>query len=145
LNYLIQGRPQEKTTRFEPHEELMAIEHIQSLSTIMSYEWLREAELSLEVAWITFPSTILLCQVRGSARRVHYNLFVGINIISKGLARTLYPNISLTPSQKLLQGPSRFILESHGILRVVPIRIKNFVICLDFHIFEIPEIPLLIG
>jgi hypothetical protein len=73
LNYPIQVRLQEKTTPFEPHKESMTIEYIQSLSAIMSYEWLREAELSLEVAWITFPSTILLCQVRGSARRVHYN------------------------------------------------------------------------
>jgi len=51
----------------------------------------------------------------------------------------------LTPSQKLLQGPLGFILESHGVLRIVPIRILNFEISLDFHIFEIPEIPLLIG
>jgi hypothetical protein len=138
-------RSREKTTPFEPHEESMAIEHIQSLSAIMSYEWLREAELSPEVTRITFPSTILLCQVRGSTRRVHYNPFVRINIILEELARTLYPNTSLTPSQKLLQGPSGFILESHGVLRTIPVRIKNSGICLDFHIFDIPEISLLIG
>ena len=63
LNYLIQVRPQEKTTPIEPHEKLMAIEHIQSPSAIMSYEWLREAKLSLEIARITFPSTILLCTI----------------------------------------------------------------------------------
>jgi len=53
--------------------------------------------------------------------------------------------MSLTPSQRLLQGPSGFILESHEVLRTIPIRIKNFGICLDFHIFKILEIPLLIG
>ena len=106
LKYLVQVRPQEKTTHIEPHEDLMDIEHIQSLSAIMSYEWLTEAELSPEVAWITFPSTILLCQVRGSVRRVHYNLSIGLNIISKEIVRTLYPDMSLTLSQKLLQGPS---------------------------------------
>jgi len=74
-------RPQEQTTPIEPHEKLMAIEHIQSLLAIMSYEWLREAELSLKVAWITFPSTILLCQIRGSTRRLDYNISIGINII----------------------------------------------------------------
>jgi len=36
MNYLIQVRPQEKTTPFEPHEESSAIEHIQSLSAFMS-------------------------------------------------------------------------------------------------------------
>jgi hypothetical protein len=110
----------------------MAIVHIQSLSAIMSYEWLREAELSPEVTQITFPSTILLCQVRGSAKRVHYNPSVGINIISEELARTLYPNTPLTPSQKLLQGPSGFILKSHGVLRTVLVRIQNSRICLVF-------------
>jgi hypothetical protein len=80
-----------------------------------------------------------------SARRVHYNPSVGINIILEELARTLYLDTSLTPSQKLLQGPSGFILESHRVLRTVPVRIKNSGICLDFHIFDIPEIPLLIG
>ena len=111
----------------------------------MSYEWLREAELSPEVARIISPSTILLCQVRGSAMKIHYNPSVGINFISKALADTLYPDTSLTPSQKLLQSPSGFILECHGVLRTVPVTINNSGICLDFHIFDISEIPLLIG
>jgi hypothetical protein len=83
---------------------MVGIEHIKSLSAIMSYEWLTDAELSPEVARIISPSTILLCQIRGSAREVHYNPLVGINIISKELADTLYPDTSLTPSQKLLHG-----------------------------------------
>jgi hypothetical protein len=53
-NYPIQVRPQAKTTPFEPHEESMAIEHIQSLLAIMSYEWLTQVELSPEVTRITF-------------------------------------------------------------------------------------------
>ena len=98
-----------------------------------------------EVARIITPSTILLCQIRGSARKVHYNPYVGINVISKELADTLYPNESITPSQKLLQSPSGLFLQSHGVLRVVSVRIKDSEICLYFHIFDIPEIPLLIG
>jgi hypothetical protein len=111
----------------------------------MSYEWLREAELSPEVARIISPSTIFLCQVRGSAMKIHYNPSVGINFISKTLAETLCPDTSLTSSQKLLQNPSGFNLESHGVLRIVPVTINNIGICLDFHIFDILEIPLLIG
>ena len=111
----------------------------------MSYEWLREAELSPKVARIISPSTILLCQVRGSAIKIHYNPFIEINFISKALADTLYPDASLTPSRKLLQSPIGFILESHGVLRVVPVTINNSRICLDLHIFDISEIPLLIG
>jgi hypothetical protein len=77
--------------------------------------------------------------------KIHYNPFVRINFISKTLAKTLRPDASLTPSQKLLQSPSGFILESHGVLRTVPVTINNSGICLDFHIFDISEIPLLIG
>jgi hypothetical protein len=144
-NFSIQARPLEKTTPSDPQEETVSIEHIKSLSTIMSYEWLTEAELSPEVAQIISPSTILLCQIRGSAREVHYNPSVGINIISKELADTLYPDTSLTPSQKLLHGPTGFILESHGVLRTVPVRINNSEIYLDFHIYDISKIPLLIA
>jgi hypothetical protein len=144
-NFPIQARPLEKTTTFDPPEETVSIEHIKSLSAIMSYEWLTEAELSPEVARIISPSTILLCQIRGSAKEVHYNPSVGINIISKELADTLYPDTSLTPSQKLLHGPTGFNLESHGVLRIVLVRINNFEIYLEFHIYDISEIPLLIG
>jgi len=77
--------------------------------------------------------------------KIHYNPFIGINFISKALADTLYPDTSLTPSQKLLQSPAGFILESHGVLRVVPVTINNSRICLDLHIFDISEIPVLIG
>jgi hypothetical protein len=111
----------------------------------MSYEWLREAELSPEEARITSPSTIILCQVRGSAMKIYYNPSVGTNFISKALADTLYPDTSLTPSRKLLQSPLGFILESHGVLRTVPITMNNSGICLDFHIYDISEIPPLIG
>jgi hypothetical protein len=82
-NFPIQARPLEKTTQPDPQEETVSIEHIKSLSAIMSYEWLTEAELSPEVARITSPSIILLCQIRGSAREVHYNPSVRINIISR--------------------------------------------------------------
>jgi hypothetical protein len=144
-NFPIQARPLAKTTPHDPLEESISLEHLKSLSAIMSYEWLTEAELSHEVARVTSPSTILLCQIRGYAREVHYNPYVGINIISKDLADILYPDTSLTPSQKLLQGPTGFILESHGVLRAIPVRINNSEICLDFHIYDIPEVPLLIG
>ena len=135
-NLPVQARPLAQTTSSDLHEESVHIEHIKSLSSVMSYECLREAELPPEVARIISPSTILLCQVRGSAMKIHYNPSVGINFISKALAETLYPDTSLTPSRKLLQSPSRFILESHGVLRTVPITINNSRICLDFDIYE---------
>ena len=65
LNYPIQVRPQEKTTPFEPHEESMAIEHIKSLLAIMSYEWLREGELSPEVSQITVHPPFFCAKLEG--------------------------------------------------------------------------------
>jgi len=102
-NFPIQTRPLAGTTQFVLRVEPIDIEHIKSLSAILSYEWLTEAELSPEVARIITPSTILLCQIRGSARKFHYNPYVGINVISKELGDTLYPNECITPSQKHLQ------------------------------------------
>jgi hypothetical protein len=77
--------------------------------------------------------------------KIHYSPSVGINLFSKTLANSLYPNTSLTPSQKRLQTSSGTILESNGVLRVIPIKINNFEICLDFHMYDTLEITLLIG
>ena len=79
-NFPIQTRPLAGTT-----QSVLKVEYvdIKSLSAILRYEWLTEAELSPEVARIITPPTILLCQIRGSARRVHYNPYVGINVLSR--------------------------------------------------------------
>jgi hypothetical protein len=111
----------------------------------MSYEWLTEVELSPEVARIIDPPTILWCQIRRTAMKIHYSKSIGINLISKTLANSLYPNTSLTPSEKHLQTSSGTILESNGVLRVIPIKINNSEICLDFHIYDTLDITLLIG
>ena len=80
----------------------------------MSYEWLREAELSPKVARITSPSTILLCQVRGSAMKIHYNPSVKINFISKTLAETLYPDASLTHLKNVYKVHQDLFLKAMG-------------------------------
>jgi len=77
--------------------------------------------------------------------KIHYSPSVGINLISKTLANSFYPNTSLTPSQKRLQTSSGTIIESNGVLSVIPIRINNFEICLYFHIYDTSDITLLIG
>ena len=43
----VQAGPIAKTTSTDLYEESVHIEHIKSLSSVMSYEWMREAELSL--------------------------------------------------------------------------------------------------
>jgi hypothetical protein len=68
-----------------------------------------------------------------------------MNIISKALAEKLYPNKSLIPSHKLLKIPSRVTLESYGVIRSIPLRIRGSEYRLDFHIYDISDTPLLIG
>jgi hypothetical protein len=49
-NLSVQVRPLAHTTPSDPHEESVHIEHIKSISSVMSYEWLMEANLSPKVA-----------------------------------------------------------------------------------------------
>ena len=68
-----------------------------------------------------------------------------MNIISKALAEKLYPNESLIPSDKLLRIPSGVTLQSYGVIRSIPLRIRGFEYCLDFHIYDISDASLLVG
>ena len=68
-----------------------------------------------------------------------------MNIISKTLAKKLCPNKSLIPSHKLLRIPSGVTLESYGVIRSIPLRIRGSEYRLDFHIYDISNTSLLIG
>ena len=57
----------------------------------------------------------------------------------------LCPNESVIPSHKLLKIPSGVILESYRIIRSIPLRIRDSEYRLDFHIYDISEMSLLIG
>jgi hypothetical protein len=120
------------------------MEHIKGLSAIMSHEWLTEMELSTEVAWITAPSETISCNLMGTTIWPYYSPIVGMNIISKAWAKALCPNKSLIPSHKLLRTP-RITLESYGVMRLIPIRIRGSKYRLDFHIYDILDMSLLIG
>jgi hypothetical protein len=128
-----------------PHNDSFLMEHIKGLSAIMSHEWLAEIELSTEVAQIIAPSDVLTCIINKITIEAHYSPTVGMNIISKALAEKLYPNKSLIPSHKLLKIPSRVTLESYGVIRSIPLRIRGSEYRLDFHIYDISDTPLLIG
>ena len=68
-----------------------------------------------------------------------------MNIIPKVLAEMLCPNESVIPSHKLLKIPSGVILESYGIIRSIPLCIRDSKYHLDFHIYDVSEMSLLIG
>jgi hypothetical protein len=128
-----------------PQNESFLIEHIKGLSAIMSHEWLVETELSTEVAQIIAHSDILPCIHKETTLEAHYCMIVGMNIISKALAKNLWSNESLIPSHKLLKIPSGVIFESYGIMRSIPLRIRDSEYRLDFHIYDILDVSLLVG
>jgi hypothetical protein len=121
------------------------MEHIKGLSAIMSHEWLAEMELSTKVARITAPSETISCNLMGTTIWSYYSPTVGMNIISKAWAKALCPNESLIPSHKLLRTLTRVTLESYGVMRSIPIRKRGSKYRLDFHIYDISDMSLLIG
>jgi hypothetical protein len=121
------------------------MEHIKGLLATMSREWLAKIELSTKVAQIIAPSDVLTCIINKTTIEAHYSPTVGMNIISKALAETLCLNKSSIPSHKLLRIPSRVTLESYGAIRSIPLRIGGSEYHLDFHIYDISNMSLLIG
>src|SRR6185437_11311122 len=91
------------------------------------------------------PSDVLPCVLKETILEAHYYSTVGMNIIPKVLAEMLCPNESVIPSHKLLKIPSRVILESYGIIRSISLRIRDSKYRLDFHIYDVSEMSLLIG
>jgi hypothetical protein len=68
-----------------------------------------------------------------------------MNIISKALGENLCPNESLIPSHKLLKISLGVILESYGIVRSIPLCIRDSEYRLDFHIYDVSDTSLLVG
>jgi len=128
-NLPVQVKPLVHSTPFEdddgPHIDSFLMEHIKGLLAITSHEWLVETELSTEVARIIAPSNVLTCILKKTTIEAHYSPTVGMNIISKALVEKLSPNKSLIPSHKLLRIPSGVTLESYGIIRSIPLRIRG--------------------
>ena len=112
---------------------------------IISHEWLVEIELSTKVAQIIAPSKILPCILKETTIEAHYCPTIGMDIISKTLAKNLCPNESLISSHKLLKIPSGVILESYGVMRSILLRIRDFEYRLDFHFYDISDMSLLVG
>ena len=91
----------------------------------MSQEWLAKIELSTEIARIIAPSDVLSCTYKEMTIEAHYSPTVGINIMSKALAKKLCPNKSLTPSHKLLRITSGVTLECYGVMRSISLCIRG--------------------
>ena len=68
-----------------------------------------------------------------------------MNVISKALAEKLCPNESLIASHKLLKISLGVILESYGVMRSIPLCIRDSEYHLDFHIYDVSDTSLFVG
>ena len=62
-----------------------------------------------------------------------------MNVMSKTLANHIASEEPLTFSRKHLKWIDGQIVESQGILRVVPVKMGTNKVFLDFHVFDIPK------
>jgi hypothetical protein len=69
-----------------------------------------------------------------------------VNVMPWNLAYTLLGDVMLRPSDKLLKSClSGHILECRGVACVVPLIVDKIKVNLDFHIFDVLDLDLLLG
>jgi len=73
------------------------MEAIKELTTVMSSEWVEQAELSSEEIQIHTPSSTLQSKVGRSWERVLYKPTVGANLMSSSYAHHYLGNEPVTP------------------------------------------------
>ena len=90
-------------------------------------------------------STTICCQINEIVFDALYNLVVGVNVMFTSFAHASLKDIPLTPTTKFLKSLSGHILPSLGIVYVLPNKVNETMVNLNFYIFDIMEFDLLIG
>jgi hypothetical protein len=116
------------------------------LKKAIEEEWSDGVRCFSEAIWISSPSTIIHCSIKGDIVEAHLNPNMEVNIMPWHLVYTFLGNVPLRPSDKLLRScPSGHILKCRGVASVVPLTIERIKVNLDFHIFNILNSDLLLG
>ncbi|KAJ1255224.1 hypothetical protein BS78_K277300 [Paspalum vaginatum] len=71
-----------------------------------------------------------------------YDPRVRVNIIPKHVVHTYFPTQPQSKSDIRLKWNKNESLENHGVIRVIPVTLRDKRIFVDFHVFDIPEGPL---
>src|SRR6185369_15801311 len=109
-------------------------------------DWSDEEKHFFEAIWISSPSTITPCSIRGTTIEAHINPIMEVNVLPWHLAYTLLGNVTLRPSDTLLKSCRLgHILKCWGVASAVPLIIDKIEVNLDFHIFDILDFDLLLG
>ena len=107
---------------------------------IIIKEWTEEVEASSSIIQIYRRQRILLYSFGDAVpQETFYDPRVGVNVMSKILANHIASEAALTLSRKHLKWIDGQIVESQGILRVVPVKMSTNKVYLDFHVFDIPK------
>src|SRR6185503_9885853 len=106
------------------------------LTTLISYEWLQEGELSLSPISLNSPSSSFCCRLQDQIVDALYSPAVGANLMSDEFALAFLGNYKLTPTDRQLKGPSGSLTSRYGIITDVPLSHNDVKIRLNFHIFE---------
>src|SRR5919205_753990 len=117
----------------------------QELMSIMSNEWLKQAEASSDVIKLLSCFTSIPCEINMTTIDSLYDPTVGVSLMSRSLATTLLGEEPLTLTNKLLKLPSGELVESCRITQNIPVTINKVNVLLNFYIFDMEEIDLLIG
>ncbi|RLN24465.1 hypothetical protein C2845_PM07G10630 [Panicum miliaceum] len=99
-----------------------------------------------EEIWISSPSSIIPCSIREIIVEAHLNPLMEVNIMPWHLAYILLGDVTLKPFDKLIKScPFGDILECRGVAGAVMLSIDKIEVNLDFHIFDILDLDLLLG
>jgi len=115
------------------------------LMTVMSSEWLKESEASSDVIKLLSCFTIIRCLIRRTPVDSLYDPTVGASVMSKNLALTLLGEELLVPTEKFLKLPYGELVESYGLAQNVSLVINKVHVLLNFYIFDVEDIGLLLG
>nr|CAE03894.2 OSJNBb0026I12.2 [Oryza sativa Japonica Group] len=144
MNYFIKRKPPAPLPPPDPIEYQYLKETVQELTSIMSDEWLKEAELSSEVIRINTAPRTIPCRLEGSNVGIFYSPTVGANIVLESFAFAYLSDKTITPTDKFFKHPNGNIIEGFGVVQDVPVIHDGMEAILDFHVFEVPDIDVLI-
>ena len=105
-NYFCKRKPQVPVASTDPIEAALHSENLKKLTTIMSNEWSRELELSLEILRISSPPSTIPCTIRGTPVNTLYSPTIGANIISGESAFYLLRDVPLVCTDKTFRTSS---------------------------------------
>ena len=96
-------------TPLDPHNEA-------SLEVAMESEWSDGEKLFSKAIWISSPSMITPCSIRGTTVEGHINPVMEVNVLPWHLVYNLLGNVTLRPSDTLLKScPSGHNLKCRGL------------------------------